>query len=132
MNRVIIYGNLGQDTEFKSGTGGETIMKMRVATTDKWTDKNGAVQERTEWHNVVCFGKQADAISKLEGTTKGSPVLVDGSLRTTNYEKDGQKHYSTEIVAFRVQLCAPRTKNRDDASPRRAPTANTDDDIPFG
>mgnify|MGYP003434684179 CR=1 FL=1 len=130
MNRVIIYGNLGADAEFKSITGGETIMKMRVATQDKWTDKSGQVQERTEWHNVVCFGRQADAISKLEGTTKGSPVLVDGSLRTTNYEKDGQKHYATEIVAFRVQLCAQRTKSRDDGASRR-PTANTDDDIPY-
>jgi single-strand DNA-binding protein len=100
LNKVIIMGNLGADPELRMAVGGLAILKMRVATGESWLDKDGKWQERTEWHRVTVFGKRAETLAKF--LRKGMFVTVDGSNRTSSYEKDGQKHYSTEVVAHAV------------------------------
>jgi len=100
MNKAIIVGRLGQDPELKTTTGG-SICNFSVATSESWTDKEGHKQERTEWHRVVTFGKLAEIC--VQYVSKGSQVLVDGKIQTRSWEdKDGQKRYSTEIVASQV------------------------------
>lgn len=108
LNKTIIMGNLGADPELRIAAGGVAILKMRVATTEGWNDKDNKWQERTEWHRVTVFGKRAESLAKF--LRKGMLVTVDGQNRTTSYEKEGQKHYSTEIVALAVwSLGSPRS-----------------------
>lgn len=96
LNRVMLLGNLGADPEVRVTQGGQSIMKLRLATTEKFKDKNGALQERTEWHYCTIFGPRAEALSKY--LNKGDRVFVEGSLRTTSFDKDGEKRYRTEVV----------------------------------
>ena len=98
MNRVILLGNLGADAEVK-GSGDVQVLKLKLATTDSWT-KDGQKQERTEWHQVTMFGKNVSKLATY--LTKGKSILVEGSLRTSSYEKDGQKKWTTEIVAKEI------------------------------
>ena len=97
MNKVILLGNLGADPELRYTSAGVAVLSFRLATKETWTDKNREHQERTEWHTVVIWGNRAEGLSKH--LTKGSSVLVEGGLRTTSYEKDGQKRYKTEVHA---------------------------------
>ena len=98
--RVILVGHLGADPEVKYTQGGQAVANMRVATSESWKDSAGARQERTEWHSIVAWGDQAEACGKYLG--KGRLVAVEGKLQTRTYDKDGQKHYKTEIRADRV------------------------------
>jgi single-strand DNA-binding protein len=102
LNKVIIMGNLGADPELRLAAGGTAILKLNVATNESWPDKNDPSkwQERTEWHRVTVFGKRAETLAKF--LRKGMFVTVDGSNRTSSYDKEGQKHYRTEIVAHQV------------------------------
>lgn len=100
LNRVLLLGNIVADPELKSTQGGQTVLKLRLATNERYLDSNKAWQERTEYHNVSVWGKRGEALHRL--LTKGSGVFVEGSLRTSSYEKDGQKIYRTEIVASNV------------------------------
>lgn len=100
VNRVILLGNLGADPE-QFGDNNQ-VTKFRVATSMKWTDKNGERQEATEWHKVVTFGSLAENCFK--NLRKGSQVYLEGSLQTTQYEKDGEKRYSTEVKAQTIQF----------------------------
>ena len=103
INRVIIIGNVGQDPEAKFLPSGEAVTNLSVATSESWKDKNsGERKERVEWNRVVAFGKLAEIIS--EYARKGSKLYISGSLRTRKWEKDGQTHYTTEIVAKEMQL----------------------------
>jgi single-strand DNA-binding protein len=103
LNRVLLLGNLGADPELKVTQGGQSVLKMRLATSETYLDRNRVRQERTEWHNVVVWGKRAEALGKF--LTKGSRLFVEGGLRTTSYEdRDGNKRYRTEIVANNVIL----------------------------
>lgn len=103
LNRVLLLGNLGADPELKVTPGGQAVLKMRLATTESYLDRNRVRQERTEWHNVVLWGKRAEALGKF--LTKGSRLFIEGGLRTTSYEdRDGNKRYRTEIVANNVIL----------------------------
>ncbi|MCP4116485.1 MAG: single-stranded DNA-binding protein [Desulfobacteraceae bacterium] len=103
VNKAIIIGNLGRDPEVSYTQGGVAVCRMAVATSEEWTDKgSGQKQERTEWHRVVVFNKQAENCGRY--LHKGSKVYVEGKLRTSQYEKDGQTHYSTEILASSVQF----------------------------
>lgn len=97
MNKVILLGNLGADPELRYTGGGVAVLSFRLATTETWIDKNRELQERTEWHNVVVFGGRAEGLAKH--LVKGSSVLVEGGLRTSSYEKEGQKRYKTEVHA---------------------------------
>lgn len=138
LNRVLLLGNLGADPELRS-TGGGSVLKLRLATTESYLDKSNTRQERTEWHAVVLFGNRADALARL--LKKGERVFVEGSLRTSSYEKDGEKRYRTEIVASNVVLNgAANAPNGQPGSPapRRATGSRDGDyysessgDIPF-
>jgi single-strand DNA-binding protein len=105
-NRVMLLGNLGADPELRYTKGGQAIMKLRLATTERFKDQSGEWKDRTEWHRVTVWGKRAEGLSKF--LTKGSSIFVEGSLRTSSYEKEGQKHYSTEINAFNIVLAGGR------------------------
>jgi single-strand DNA-binding protein len=103
LNRVILLGNLGADPELKMTSGGQAVLKMRLATSETYLDRNRVRQERTEWHNVVVWGKRAEALSKF--LSKGSRLLVEGGIRTSSYEdRDGNKRYRTDIVANNIVL----------------------------
>lgn len=95
VNKVILLGNVGKDPQ-SIASNPTTICKFSLATTEKWTDKNGQKQEKTEWHNVVAFDGQARVI--LDHVKMGRQLYVEGRLQTSSYEKDGVKKYSTEIV----------------------------------
>src|SRR5262245_18108094 len=101
LNRVMLLGNLGQDPELRMTPGGQAVLNMRLATTESYLDRNKVRQERTEWHSVALWGKRAEALSKF--LTKGTPLFIEGGLRTRSYEdRDGNKRYRTEVVASNV------------------------------
>jgi len=103
MNKVYLMGGLGADPEVRATNGGE-VCNMRMATSERWTDRNGEKQERTEWHRVVVYGRQAEMCSSLR---KGSKVVVVGRLQTRDWEdKEGNKRQTTEIVAERIDPIA--------------------------
>lgn len=103
VNKVILIGNLGAKPELKYLPSGQGVCEMRLATTDRWQDKNGQKQERTEWHRVVVWGKTAENCAQY--LDKGRSVYVEGRLQTRSWDdKDGNKRYSTEVVADRVQF----------------------------
>jgi single-strand DNA-binding protein len=102
LNRVMLLGNLGADPELRVTPGGQSVLKLRLATTETYLDKSNTRQERTEWHSVTVWGKRGEALSKILG--KGSSIFVEGSIRTSSYEKDGEKRYRTEINANNIIL----------------------------
>lgn len=107
INKVILIGNLGRDPETRYSQGGNAVTKFSVATSESWRDRNsGEQQEKTEWHNVVCFSKLAEIAG--EYLRKGSKVFIEGSLSTSSWEQDGQKKYRTEIIARDMQMLDSR------------------------
>lgn len=103
VNKVILVGRLGADPELKAVGNGQNVARLSVATSENWMDKNGQKQERTEWHRVVVWGRQAENCAKH--LSKGRQVYVEGRLQTRSWEDpQGQKKYSTEIVASTVQF----------------------------
>ena len=100
VNKVILIGNLGADPELKYTPSSRALCNLRIATTDVFKDKVGQRQERTEWHRVTVWGDQAENCSKY--LSKGRSVYIEGRLQTRSYDKDGQKHYATDVVADRV------------------------------
>src|SRR5262245_47872699 len=104
LNRVMLLGNLGADPDLRYGQGPDTaVLRLRLATTESYFDKrSNERKERTDWHNVVVFGKRGEALQKI--LQKGTTIFVEGRLQTSNYEKDGQKHYRTDIIATNVIL----------------------------
>lgn len=103
LNKVQIIGNLGNDPEVRYAQSGSAIATISVATTEKWKDKDGNSQERTEWHRVKFFGKLAEIVEKY--LSKGSKVYVEGSLRTEKYtDKEGVEKYTTDIIANEMKM----------------------------
>jgi len=103
VNKVILLGNLGRDPETRYTTGGDAVTNLSIATSEQWKDKSGEKQERTEWHRVVLFGRQAEIAG--EYLKKGRSVYIEGRLQTRKYtDKDGVEKYSTEVVGDRMQL----------------------------
>jgi single-strand DNA-binding protein len=155
VNKVILLGNLGRDPETRYTTGGDAVTNLRIATTETWKDKSGEKQERTEWHTVVLFGRQAEIAG--EYLKKGRSVYIEGRLQTRKYtDKEGVEKYSTEIVGDRMQLLGggrdaggggdaefasagpPTTSRRESAgatkgggTPSKKNVDDFDDDIPF-
>lgn len=106
-NLVILVGNLGADPETRYSANGTAVTKIRIATSDVWKDKQtGEQQERTEWHRVTAFGRLAEIMG--EYLKKGSQVYIEGKLQTSSYEKEGQTHYSTDIIASEMQMLGGR------------------------
>jgi len=147
LNRVLLLGNLGADPELRSTAGGQSVLKFRVATTESYLDRNRTRQERTEWHNVVIWGRRAEGLAKI--LNKGTRLCVEGSLRTSSYDdRDGNKRYRTEVIGNNVVLCGGRASSptsRDEDPSTASTTAQpggagyedadygggSDDDFPF-
>lgn len=111
VNKAIIIGNLGADPKVEFTPGGQAVCKFPVATSRKWTDGQGQKQEKTTWHNVVVWGKQAETCGQY--LAKGRPVFVEGEIDNRTYEKkDGTKGYSSDIIARDVRFLGG---GRDDA-----------------
>lgn len=128
INRATLLGNVGADPELRSTTGGQAVLKIRLATTESYLDRNRARQERTDWHSVVVWGKRAEALSRI--ISKGSRIFVEGAIRTSSYDdRDGNKRYKTEIIASNIILCGGRGEGqRNEAQP--ASDYNPDDATP--
>lgn len=137
INKVILIGNLGADPELRYTSGGSAVADLRVATSRRWTGKDGSTQEDTQWHRVVVWGKQAETCK--EYLTKGRQIYVEGRLQTRQWEdRDGNKRYTTEVVAETVKFLGgggrgaaagagePPPPGDGDAPPQFG-----DDDIPF-
>jgi len=142
VNKVILVGNLGRDAELRYTPGGAAVATLNMATTEVWNDKGGQRQEKTEWHRVVLWGKQAESLS--EYLTKGKQIYIEGRLQTRQWDdKDGNKRYTTEIRADRVTLLGGGGGARSGApcggdemgghapAPDAGPEPLTDNDIPF-
>ena len=120
LNRVMLLGNLGADPELRFTQGGQAVLNMRLATTESYLDKDRVRRERTDWHNVIVWGKRGEALAKI--LTKGSGVLVEGGLHTYSYDKDGVTRYGTEVVARDICFAGKRSVPAgDDATPRFVP-----------
>lgn len=120
LNRWTGIGNLGADPELRMTAGGQAILKLRVACSESFLDKNNERKERTEWVSVSVWGKRAEGLSKF--LHKGHTVFVEGRLQTSSYEKDGVKRYSTEIVATDVKVFGGGGgEGRQERSERRPP-----------
>ena len=131
VNRVILIGNLGADPELRYTPNSKAVCNLRVATTETWKDKGGDKQEKTEWHRVTVWGEQAENCQKY--LAKGRQVYVEGRLQTRTYDKDGQKHYATDIVADRVVFLGGGEPKEEKRTPKPAPdqTPADETDIPF-
>ena len=138
VNKIILIGNLGKDPEVRFTAGGRAVAKFSLATSDRFTDASGQSQERTEWHNIVVWGKQAESCGQY--LQKGRQVYIEGSIRYRSYDdKEGNKKYITEVNALRVQFlgggggggrgAAPRDSQQGDDVP--APPQGEEEDIPF-
>ena len=103
INKVILVGNLGNDPETRFMPNGNPVTNISIATSESWKDKqSGQQQERTEWHRIVFFNRLAEIAG--EYLKKGSKVYIEGAHRTRQWDKEGQKHYSTEIIANEMQM----------------------------
>ena len=156
VNKCILVGNLGRDAEIRNTNGGTQVASLRLATTDRQKNQAGEWTDHTEWHSVVCFGKLAELMDRFG--KKGKQLYVEGRIQTREYtDKDGNKRWSTEIIAGEIRLLGgarddagqssgqSRAPARDDggrtsAPPQRAPAkasapaddyAGYDDSIPF-
>ncbi len=145
VNKVILVGNLGNDPDTRYLPDGNAVTNISVATTKSWKDREtGQSNDRTEWHRVVFFRRLAEIAG--EYLKKGSKVYIEGELRTRQWEKEGQKHYSTEIVANEMQMLdsrgdagagggynQPMNQASNNSSPafESPPPEDFDDDIPF-
>jgi len=146
INKAILVGNLGKDPELRYTASGQAVATFSLATTEKFKNKSGEQQERTEWHNIVAWGPLAEICGKY--LAKGKQIYCEGRIQSRSYDdRDGNKRYVTEIVISDMQMLggrpgeeggASRPTRTAAASPTREPVAvpegapcNPDDDIPF-
>lgn len=142
INKVILVGRLGKDPEMKTVGQNSTVTQFTMATSENWTDKNGQKQERTEWHRVVVWGKLAEICGKH--LAKGRQVYIEGRLQTRDWEdQQGQKRYTTEIIANTVQFLGAAGEQRSNGFAANnggendvqnfgpEPSFDASDDIPF-
>lgn len=144
INKVMIIGRLGSDPEVKTISTGNTVTRLSIATSETWLDKEGQKQERTEWHRVVVWGKLAELCGKY--LAKGRQAYVEGRLQTRSWEdQQGQKKYTTEVVATTVQFLGSTQGASQDAGGQNQssgssnpfddfgpePSFNSSEEIPF-
>ena len=138
VNKVILVGNLGRDPELRSTPSGQPVATFSLATSRKWRDKEGNRQEQTEWHQIVCWGRQAEVAG--EYLTKGKQIYVEGRLQTRSWDdrNTGEKKYKTEVVCDNFQMLGSRGDSGGGYKSPAAPEAGgdfgappEDDDIPF-
>jgi single-strand DNA-binding protein len=133
LNKVMLIGNLGRDPEVRTTASGTPVANFSLATSRRWTDRDGQRQEQTEWHNIVCWGRQAEIAGQY--LTKGKQIFVEGRLQTRSWEdkNSGEKKYRTEIICENFQMLGRRGdsgggSNYGDGDSDFGPS---DDDIPF-
>lgn len=140
VNKVILVGRLGKDPEMRFTPTGKAVTNFTMATSEIWNDQSGEKQERTEWHRIVTWGKLAENCAKL--LSKGKQVYVEGRLQTRQWDdKDGNKKYTTEIIANNMQILSPMdssgTRSQDASGDpgfnpdESIPSSPEFDDIPF-
>ncbi len=139
VNKVILVGNLGRDPEVRSTPSGQQVAEFTLATNRKWRDRDGNRQEQTEWHSIVCWGRQAEVAGQY--LTKGKQIYVEGRIQTRSWEdkQSGEKRYKTEIVCDNFQMLGRRGDsqgmNYGGGAPAESAVAERsggpDDDIPF-
>jgi len=137
VNKVILIGRLGRDPEARNTPSGQSVTNFTVATNRIYNDREGNRQEQTEWHNIVCWGRQAEIAGRY--LTKGRQVYIEGRLQTRSWEdrQSGEKRYRTEIICENFQMLGPRSEGgstgggdrTDDGEYFSSPPE--DDDIPF-
>jgi single-strand DNA-binding protein len=140
VNKVILVGNVGRDPEVRHLDKGVAVARFSLATTENYTSKTGEKVSNTEWHNIVAWRGLAEVVEKY--VKKGSQLYIEGRLRTRDYDKDGVKHYSTEINADTMQLLGKREGQAEmpgqSAQPETLHSVNEpdfsqpeEDDLPF-
>ena len=136
INKVILVGNVGGEPEVRYMPSGGAVTNLNIATSESWKDKQTSqTQERTEWHRVVFFNRLAEIAS--EYVRKGSKLYIEGSIRTRQWEQDGVKRYTTEIVASEMQMLDSKEQSNQPPKqiPQQAPQGgfndDFDNDIPF-
>jgi len=137
VNKVILIGNLGKDPELKFTPSGVAVAKFSLATTERFKDSEGNMQEHTEWHNIVLWRRLAELAN--EYLKKGSPVYIEGRIKTRSWEdKDGQKKYITEIEARQMQFLGRRSEGGGegpagggDNIAGKKETLESEEDLPF-
>jgi single-strand DNA-binding protein len=132
LNKVILVGNLGADPEMRYTASGTAVAKFSLATSRKFTGKDGQKQEKTEWHRIVAWGKLAEICGQY--LAKGKQVIIEGRIEYGSYEKDGVKHYTTDIVAENMQMLGSpggRGQEREPEPPFGPQGGAPEDDIPF-
>ena len=133
VNKVILVGHLGADPEMRYTADGTAICKFRIATTERYKDRQGNFQERTEWHRVTAWRKLAEICGQY--LAKGKPVYIEGRIRNETWEKDGVKQYSYKIEADTMQMLGgpgPGNRGQEPEAPFGPPQGGTpEDDIPF-
>jgi single-strand DNA-binding protein len=136
VNKVILVGNLGADPEVRYTPSGRAVATFNIATKEQWTGKDGEKTERTEWHKIVAWARLGEICG--EYLRKGSQVYVEGRLQTRSWEdKEGNKRYTTEIVAQNMQMLGSAAgkggmaKSTEERFPTEEPVSIPDDDIPF-
>ena len=138
VNKVLLIGHLGRDPELRYTPGGAAVANFTLATNEAWTDKAGQKQERTEWHRIVVWGKQAEIVGQY--LQKGKQVFIEGSLTTREWnDRDGNKRQTTEVKAMRVIMLGRGEGRAEGAGAGRAepteidlgPPPQNEDDIPF-
>ena len=137
VNKVILIGSLGKDPECRYMPNGDAVANFSIATSEQWKDKqSGEKQEKTEWHRIVLWRRLGEIAG--EYLHKGSKVYIEGKLQTRQWEKDGTKHYTTEIVGYSMQMLDSKGGDKPaQQKPAQQPAAATtaqgdfDDDIPF-
>lgn len=126
---VTVTGNLGADAELKVVENGNNILSFSVASTERWKDKNGEAQTRTEWVRCVKFGRGVEKLAQF--LTKGKQVAVVGTLRTDSYEKNGLKQYFTKVVVDNVELLGGGSRVQTEAESVSEDTDTTSNEVPF-
>ncbi len=130
VNKVILVGNLGKDPELRYTASGTAVAKFSIATSETFTDRQGAKQERTEWHRITAWGKLAEICGQY--LSKGKMVYIEGKIRSDTWEQDGVKRYSYEIVADQMRMLGGGRGEREAEAPFAPPEGGVpEDDIPF-
>lgn len=154
VNKVILVGNLGKDPELRYTASGTAVANFSLATTERYKDRDGNSQEKTEWHNIVVWRQLAEICGKY--LTKGKQIYIEGKIQTRSYDdRDGNKRYITEIVVDQMQMLGragddnsgggssggyqrreqrqerPTSNSRPQQNQYEEPPFNPDDDIPF-
>jgi len=133
LNKVQLIGRVGKDPECRHLDGGQVVASFSLATSENCTNKAGEKVEQTEWHNVVAWGKLAEIIEKW--VSKGMLIYIEGKIRTRMWEKDGVKHYTTEILADKMDMLSKaetkETSTQAQATTSNNPNSSPEDDLPY-